>query len=154
MPSLELLLTPTPIFQAKAVATCLSTTKCLYDLQAKYKNAPMIIVSICSELHLLSASLAKVESLLLHHRHNLVEVWQSRTDLPALLDAALAGCTMVFSSLDTQVQRITDAGKNPGWIQWRPRLRTLWNEQQLNDLLGGLRGQQGALNLLIQLLQT
>ncbi len=66
----------------------------------------MVVVSICSESTVISASLAQLQTLLLQ-RQELADVWQSRTELPMVLDQALTGCTMVFSCLDAEIERIT-----------------------------------------------
>ncbi len=112
----------------------------------------MVLVAICAESTVVSASLAQIQSLLLQ-RQDLAEVWRSRTDLPMVLDQALTGIMLIFSCLDAEIQRITAGTPNPSRIPWRPRLRVMWSESKLNDLLGSIRGQQTALVLLIQLLQ-
>ena len=111
-----------------------------------------MIVAICSESTVISASLAQIQSLLLQ-RQDLAEVWKSRTQLPVVLDQALTGIMVIFSCLDAEVQRITAGTSDPGRLRWRPRLLMLWRESHLNDLLGSIRGQQTAMTLLIQLLQ-
>jgi hypothetical protein len=70
-----------------------------------------------------------------------------------VLDVALTGCMVLFSCLDTEIQRIVAGTPDPAQIRWRSKLRMMWNEQKLNELLNALRGQQTAINLLIQLLQ-
>ncbi len=70
-----------------------------------------------------------------------------------VFDQALTGIIVIFSCLDAEIQRITAGTSDPGRIQWRPRLRVMWSEAQLNNLLSSIRGQQTSLILLIQLLQ-
>ena len=111
-----------------------------------------MIVALCSESTVISASLAQIQSLLLQ-RHDLADVWRSRTELPIVLDQALTGCMVIFSCLDAEIQRITAGATDPSRIRWRSRVRMMWSESDLNDLLGSLRGQQTAITLLIQLLQ-
>jgi hypothetical protein len=113
----------------------------------------MVITAICSESTVISASLAQIQSLLLQ-RQDLSRVWASRTELPAVLDQAVTGCMLIFSCLDAEIQRITGGStQNAALRRWRPRLRMMWSESQLNDLLSSIRGQQTAMTLLIQLLQ-
>ena len=127
-------------------------SKRLYDLREKYKDTPVVLASICSESTVISASLAQIQSLLLQ-RQDLADVWKSRTELPVVLDQALTGCMVIFSCLEDEIQRVTSGASEPSRIRWLSRLRMLWNEAQLNDLLGAIRGQQTAITLLIQLLQ-
>jgi hypothetical protein len=83
------------------------TVKKLYELREKYQDTPMIIVAICSESTAISASLAQIQSLLLH-RQDLAHVWKSQyTEMPMVLDQALTGCMVVFSCLNAEIQRIT-----------------------------------------------
>ncbi|KAK3369490.1 hypothetical protein B0T24DRAFT_596229 [Lasiosphaeria ovina] len=95
-----------------ATASCLSTTKKLYNLREKYKDAPMAVVSICSESNVIAASLAQIQSLLLQ-REDFANVWQSRTELPAVLYCALTGCLVVFSCLEIEIQRTMAGVSNP-----------------------------------------
>jgi len=126
--------------------------KRLHDLKEKYDDTPVIIASICAESTVISASLAHIQSLLLQ-RDDLASVWQSRAELPLVLDQALTGCMVIFSCLDAEIRRITSKTSVAGLIKWRARLRMLWNETHLNELLRSIRGQQSAITLLIQLLQ-
>ncbi|CAM1501491.1 Fc.00g034750.m01.CDS01 [Cosmosporella sp. VM-42] len=135
-----------------ATATCLKTTKCFYDLSQKYKDTPVVVVSLCSESTVISASLAQLQSLLLN-RADLASAWRSRSDLASALDTSLTGCMVLYSCLDQEIQAITSGAADPGKLQWKARIRTMWNEDKLKDLLSALRGQQTAITLLIQLLQ-
>jgi hypothetical protein len=137
---------------AQLTTTCVTTVKRLYDLREKYKNTPVVIVAICSESTVISASLAQIQSLLLQ-RHDFTDIWKSHTELPTVLDQAVTGVIVIFNLLDAEIRRITAETSDPSRIQWRSRLRMLWNESQLNDLLSSIRGQQTAITLLIQLLQ-
>ncbi|KAK3318183.1 hypothetical protein B0H66DRAFT_227174 [Apodospora peruviana] len=130
-------------------SSCLSTAKKLYDLREKYNDAPVVVVSICSESNVILASLTQMQMLLLQKK--------SMTDVPpefpAVLDQAVTGCMVVFSCLDLELQRMVSRGSEPKRILWRARVRLVWNETKLTELLGALRGQQAAINLFIQLLQ-
>lgn len=143
--------------QLTTAKTCLSTTKSLYDLQEKYQDAPLILVSMCSETNVISASLAHLRSLLLHRQH----IGRSQPELLLLdvLDQALTGCNVVFGCLGLELRRIVPGSGEPGPASaaaagWRARARLIWNEKRLNELLSALRGQQTAINLVIQLFQV
>lgn len=138
--------------QVKVSAACLSTAKTLYDVRAKYKDAPMYIVSICSETTVISASLSKVQNLLLREP-DLPDLLAMRPELIAALDAALTGCMVLFSCLDDEMSRVTPASQ-AGPISWRSKARMVWNRDKLKELLEALRGVQMSMSLLIQLLQV
>ncbi|KAF2813324.1 uncharacterized protein BDZ99DRAFT_253794 [Mytilinidion resinicola] len=136
----------------KVSSACLSTAKMLYEVRAKYKDAPMYIVSITSETTVISASLSSVQSLLLREP-DLPNLLASRPELIAALDAALTGCMVLFSCLDDEMSHIT-ASSQPGAISWRSKARMVWNRDKLRELLEALRGLQMSMNMLIQLLQV
>ncbi|KAK4106750.1 hypothetical protein N658DRAFT_491374 [Parathielavia hyrcaniae] len=146
---------------AQTTGICVASIKSLYDLQAKFKDAPTVVTAIISESSVISASLAQLQSLLFQRpglaRQQQWGASRTDTDLPAVLDQALTGCMLVFSCLEAEIQRITGApGRSPeaaALRRWRPRLRLMWSESQLNDLLTSIRGQQTAMTLLIQVLQ-
>jgi hypothetical protein len=70
-----------------------------------------------------------------------------------VLDAALTGAMVLFSCLHSEIQSILAGAPDSSQLRWRSRVRVMWNEAKLNELLNALRGQQISLNLLIQLLQ-
>ena len=70
-----------------------------------------------------------------------------------VLDVALTGCMVIFSCLESELQKIVAGVPDPSQMRWRSKARMMWNEHRLSELLNALRGQQTAINLLIQLLQ-
>ena len=103
-------------------------------------------------IHSGRASLAQIESLLLR-RQDLKKAWQSRTDLAATLDTVLTGCAILYSCLDNETQKICAGALQPALVNWRRKAKVVWNYDRFRELLDALRGQQTAINLLIQLLQ-
>lgn len=78
---------------------------------------------------------------------------ESPAELPHILEQALTGCMVLFNCLESEVHHVTSGTTDPGGIRWRARVKFLWNESKMNGLLAALRGQQTAINLLIQLPQ-
>jgi hypothetical protein len=113
----------------------------------------MHIVSISSETTVISASLSRIQSLLLLEP-DLPGLLESRQELVAALDATLTGCMVLYSCLDTEMGRILASSSQTGGFSWRSKARMVWNRDRLKELLEGLRGLQISLNLLIQLLQV
>ncbi|KAM7220122.1 hypothetical protein V8F06_004450 [Rhypophila decipiens] len=72
--------------QVSTIATCLSTAKKLYDLQEKYKDAPVVVVSIGSESNVILASLTQMQMLLLQ-RKTLADM---PAELPGVLDQTIS----------------------------------------------------------------
>jgi hypothetical protein len=88
-------------------------------------------------------------------KQDLVQVLESRAELNFALDVALTGCVVLFSCLDDEIRNITSEASptTAGAIKWKEKAKVVWNREKLRDLLDGLRGQQVAINLLIQLVQ-
>lgn len=123
--------------------------KRLRELQEKYQDAPVVLVSICSESNVILASLTQMQMILLQ-RKSLADM---PDELPGVLDQAITGCIVVFSCLELELQRTEADASQTARFAWRSRARFIWNEGKLTELLGALRGQQAAVNLFLQLLQ-
>jgi len=61
---------------------------------------------------------------------------------------------VLFSCLDEETRKITAKSSQTGALSWKGKAGVTWNHEKLRDLLDGLRGQQVAINLLIQLVQV
>jgi hypothetical protein len=126
-------------------ARCISTAKAVYSLREKYKEAQMTITAIYSETTVISASLGHIQGLTTKDPEALRSNFQSRPELEQTFDQALTGCVLVYSILDDEVQKLHHAADTaPG------RVRYMWKEETMKELLQQIRGQQTALTLLIQ----
>ena len=134
------------------IASSAATARALFDLQSKYTNAPTTIVAICSEAAVIGASLSQIQTLLFHKSES-AGYFESRPELADVLDVSLTGCTVVLSCLDEEIRRMPDTPVQTTGFTLRNKARVVWNQDKLRDLLESLRGQQTAINLLIQLLQ-
>ena len=68
-------------------------------------------------------------------------------------DAALTGCTAVLSCLDVELGDLRRVAENGTDLNWRQKTKVAWKEDTMQTLLGLLRGQITALNLLLQCTQ-
>ncbi|KAF2179065.1 hypothetical protein K469DRAFT_717574 [Zopfia rhizophila CBS 207.26] len=134
-------------------ARCIQSARALYDLRGKYKDASMTITAIYSESTVISTSLAHIQGLISKNPDALRSTLQERPELEATFDQALTGCVLVYSVLDDEVRRLyTGIGKE-GVAGMVGRVKFLWKEEAMRDVLVQIRGQQTALGLLIQALQ-
>jgi hypothetical protein len=139
------------ISQLNITATCLTTAKDLHALRKKYNDAPMTVLSMCSETTLVTAALSQIQNLVLR-KEDMTSLLRARSDLAAALDTALIGCAVLFSCLDEEIQRINRTALSAGQFSWRGKLRVIWNHDRLKELLDGLRGQLTAINAVVNLL--
>ncbi|KAF2181767.1 hypothetical protein K469DRAFT_637902 [Zopfia rhizophila CBS 207.26] len=135
-------------------AACLKTAKILNELRPRYLEASATIAAICSESTLVSASLSQVQALLLRNSKVMATQLQARPELAATFDTTLTGCTVVFACLEEEVNRLDiKACKEEDQDSWKHRAKIAWRADTMKELLQSIRGQQGAITLLIQMLQ-
>ena len=136
-------------------ATSIQTAKALYSIKDKFQGAALTIAAIYTETTIISASLSKLQSSLLSNREELADNLSRRPDLEATLDQALTGCFVVLDVLQAEVGKLTEACQTDSLnITLKARLRFVWNESTMQDILKQLRGIQTAMSLLLQLLGT
>ncbi|KAF5251262.1 hypothetical protein FANTH_3697 [Fusarium anthophilum] len=128
-------------------ATCLSTCKKLHDLAGEYQDVPAVIAMICSESTIISIGLSELQMKILR-RDDLVQAWASKTEIWTAFETALTGCMVVFSCLEAETRSLRS--KNPGvWA----KIKFIWNQERLKELLGALRAQQSSITFLLNLLE-
>ncbi|KAK0512606.1 hypothetical protein JMJ35_004623 [Cladonia borealis] len=132
--------------------TCAKVVKTINEITGKYSDAPMTMTAIASECSVLSASLSHIQDLATQNADAFVSRLKSQSNFTTTFDTALAGCALVFSVLDTQIQDITK-GKDPGDMDRIGKVKAVWKDDSLKELLQQLRGQQIAMNLLLTALQ-
>lgn len=71
------------------------------------------------------------------------------------VDLSLVGCTLTLSVLSKEIENLTDThGDSTTKMKKGKKLKYLWNEESMNELLQQLRGQSLALNLLLKALDS
>lgn len=112
----------------------------------------MTITTICCETTVITASLSHVQAIICQ-KQDFVQLLDSRPELAHAIDASLTGCMIIFSCLDEELRKITEDYSRTNLLSKMGKAKTVWNLERLRDLLDAVRGQQIALNLLIQLVQ-
>ncbi|KAL2692546.1 hypothetical protein Neosp_002956 [[Neocosmospora] mangrovei] len=106
---------------------------------------------ICSESTLISIALSELQMKILR-RDDLSQAWASRTDVLMAFETALAGCMIVFSCLEAETRQLQSQNSSSMGV-WA-KIRFMWNQDRLKDLLNALRGQQTSIGFLLKLLET
>lgn len=110
------------------------------------------MVAISSEAAVISASLSQIQALILTKPHP-EHLLRSRPEIATTLDTCLTGCMVLFSCLDEELRSVERHARGRDKFSWVGRLKTVWKQETFQELLDGIRGQQLAINTLIQLLQ-
>jgi hypothetical protein len=128
-------------------ATCLSTCKKLHDLAGEYQDVPAVIAVICSESTIISIGLSELQMKILR-RNDLAQAWASKTEIWTAFETALTGCMVLLSCLEAETRNLRS--QNPGlWA----KIKFIWNQDRLKELLDALRGQQSSITHLLTILE-
>ena len=111
------------------------------------------MVAISSEVAVISASLSQIQALILS-KQDPEMLLRSRPEIAATLDTALTGCMVLFSCLDDEINNVTKQARRTPTFSWKAKIKVAWKHEAIQELLDGIRGQQMAINTLIQLRQT
>lgn len=101
---------------------------------------------------MINAALSQLQSLLFKDGKGVVLRLNERSDLYGTFDIALTGCRMLFSCLEMEIADLKVAVSANGTLESKDRKKVAWKEDTMVEILGQLRGQATALNLLLQAL--
>ena len=138
---------------AGIISSCLTTATTLNRLRSSYLNASLTIGSICSEMTVISASLAQIQNYILTNTSAVSEQFQTHLDLKLTFDIALTGCMVTFSCLEEEANSLVEKATEGREFNWADKVKVVWKEDNMKELLQQLRGQQTAISVLLQSLQ-
>lgn len=136
------------------MAGCLSTAQSLNELRSKWKLTSMTMGSLCSEVAIITAALSQIQCIL-EARCEAGESASKSILRPQFVDAfdiSLTGCAVILSCIDYEVRnmKMVDIGHE---LDWKAKVKALWKEDTMKELISQLRGQYTALGILTQTLQ-
>jgi len=132
--------------------SCLSTIKSLHNLYEKYQSARRTIAALHVEVAVIGASMQFVNVIFEEHQEIIKLRFTKIPELEHTFAAALAGCNLVLSCLDEDLEKILSRLGPEGSKSRKGKARMLWREDAMKDLLLTLRGQQSAIFSIIQCL--
>jgi len=100
----------------------------------------------------MGASLSRMQAFVLSSEDPKAFI-RSRPDIAAILDSSLTGCAVLFSCLDEEIRKVSGSADGNNTLAWKAKARMVWKNDTFKELLDGLRGQQLAITLLLQLFQ-
>ena len=136
------------------VRTCGTAATMCSGLITKYKIAPMILASIRTECTTVKTALSYVDCLIKQDADQFSSRVKAHSPLSEIFDVPLTGCVLTFSLLDVQLQKLYDRSKDHDSYKWKDKMKYVWDEDQAKAILDHMRGLQGALNLMLTVLQT
>lgn len=125
---------------------CASVVKSLHDVASKHKYAELFLVSMIDECQTFHLAWGRIQSW--------AQIRQESTStvddqLVERLCSSLATGTMVLSALEQDLVNLGSAATPTEFLGFRRRNKTIWNEQVFRDHQDRLRGQIGAMTLLL-----
>lgn len=126
-----------------------------HGLVPKYNGAPLILSSVTLECKTLRMALNHI-SFIVNQDYEALESHITTNPLLAEdFDTVIDGCSLAFCILDEALQKLLRADGDASQAEdWKVRFRYLWNEDEMKMILGQLPGLEGAVNLVLNALQT
>lgn len=138
---------------ASLVTACVKTIISLKAIADRYKSASLTIWAITFECSVIRRALSQIKYLFLHNLDSLISRLDSQSQLHAAFETALTGCSVTLNALDDELQKLAEGQRVSGESSRLVRLKYMWNEDIMKELLQHLRGQRGGINLLLTALQ-
>jgi hypothetical protein len=138
---------------ASLTTACVKSIRSLKAIANTYKSASLTILAISSECSVISTALSQIQNLFLHNPDSLKLQLGLQNQLHAAIETALTGCSVTLAALDDELQKLAEGQTVTGESSRLVRLKYMWNEDIMKELLQNLRGQHGGLNLLLTALQ-
>jgi hypothetical protein len=122
------------------VVQCTLTTKGIHDIFYEFKNVPYELKNIKEEAGAVEGSLSSTISTL-KYDPELLEV----AGLTTQFENAIESCQGVLVRVEAYLaSRVV--------VQWKQRVKAVWNEKELRTLRDELRSKQSSLSMLVQAL--
>ena len=131
---------------AGLVLKCGSVIKSLHDIAGKHKKAGTAVTSMVAEIDTIELAWSRIRKWAEEYSKDAaVDV-----DLLHRLDRSLECDTLVMSALQNDLSGYKE---NYSRLGFRQRSKAVWNEKALQDHQNRVRGQAGAISLLLQVLK-
>jgi hypothetical protein len=138
---------------ASFLSNCLTTVKVLSSLSSRYQHVLNTISSIVSETTYLGSFLAHVQQLLLINAPNVNDASPAGRELRQTFDIALTACLITFGCLEEEVRHLAIRMPEGAGAEWKEKVKRLWKDDIMNEILMQIREQQATMALLVQTLQ-
>ncbi|KAE9378909.1 hypothetical protein N431DRAFT_450834 [Stipitochalara longipes BDJ] len=134
---------------------CATAVKQCNDLRGNYKNADRTLRSIATEASTLRTSIHQLQHLMLRDPAALSTRWDMESMLPQTFETAIEAFNKVLEALFRELEKFDGkAGQSLGLTLTRGlKIKLLWNESAMQDILVQLRAQQQSLQFLLTILQ-
>jgi hypothetical protein len=120
-------------------------------VRGRYKAAALTLDSIRQELETLQGALQQLANLMMHDASALTSQWDTDHSLSGTFARSMKGFEGTIKGLQAELDRLKSEKEVLGRLD---KAKVVWNEDGMREHLSRLRSQAGALQLLLQVLQT
>ena len=140
---------------AALVANSAKLSKNCNDYWNKYKVSSITLTAIATECSTISISLSQIHALFDRDPDRTTSKLSNTPHLISVFDNALKACGIVLSVIDDEIEKLSrSAGKEAvAKFPRIARIKYVWNEAKMKELLSQARAQQNALQMLLALIQ-
>ena len=136
------------------VGGCLQALQAYTGFQSSYGAIELTIASMKTQCSCMGIVLSEIRNLL-NHDKNRISRFHQGTQLREQFDFVLGACLVVFAILREKLDRLI-GNDEPSERRFSvmEKVKLVWNQQEMKDLLQNIQGQAFAVNLLLSALQT
>ncbi len=120
-------------------------------VRGRHRAASLTLDSIRQELETLQAALQQLANLMMHDASALTSQWDTDHSLSGTFARSMKGFARTIKGIQAELDRLKSEKEVLGRLD---KAKVVWNEDGMREHLSRLRSQAGALQLLLQVLQT
>lgn len=128
------------------LARAIKATK---DICDRYRDAASTMQKVLVELETLHGALQELVNLMMYDAGALTSRWDTNRTLPVTFAKATTNFEATIKALLKDLEMMTSQASKKS-----ARIKYLWNDSRMQEHLVQLRGQTGALQLLLTVMQT
>jgi len=137
------------ILEWRPLGGCAKVVKTLYDVRKRYKAAPAMLTTIATECSTFRLALSRLQTL---------SKGEEREDVLDSIGIAVLTCEMTLSALEEHALELSESvdsldAENLDRLGAVDRVKIVWKESEMKDLLQQLQRHQSNLAFLLNVLQ-
>lgn len=118
-----------------------------------FSRAAITIASMTAQCSCVEFALLQVQEVVLRNPQSAYRL-QSDSTIANHFSSVFGACEIVFSVLNQNLKELVDTGRdNHGAMGKRARIKQVWRDQEMKDLVRNIESQASAINLLLGALQ-
>lgn len=135
------------------VGTALKGIQAYNTYHGQYSRAAITMASMMAQCSCVEFAILQVQKVVINNRPS-ADLLAPDAALARHFSSVFGACQMVFSILNERLRSTTGVGVDQyGQPSRMTKLKYVWNDQEMKDLLRNLESQASAINLLLSALQ-